>query len=85
MADPKYWYVWLRSKETELIEKTIEDALNKFKEKYKSLPDIIECSLKDKQEEFDCLGFKIVPTKGIHKGMIFMTKNEGLSKDILKI
>ena len=77
---------WLRDREKEDIMVTIASGLAYFKEKYKMIPEIIECSKHDIDEPFIFEGIQVIPVKGNTKGNVWyqhsdLTKKENIEND----
>ena len=68
-----YGLLWVRDKEIETFELTLEKGYDFYKNKYGDEPLLIECSEKDRQDIFQYKTAQVVPTKHYNKGIIWIT------------
>lgn len=65
--------LFVRDKENETFEVTLESGYDTYKNKYNDEPLFIECSFQDIKEEFIYKTAKVIPCKYFNKGIIWIT------------
>lgn len=74
MKIPKgYGYSFARDREKEPLETTLKNGIKMFNERYKDNKiELIECSMKDRQEKFIFEGYEVTPYRRVLEGTIWI-------------